>query len=113
MKGVGELYINDQGYFSCKYFDDRLGFNSFSRIRDYNKCCNYITKYITKDCVKNSHNQVYICSKGLKRADKYEILPIDDNIFTFENDFCCIKDVNIETEKKEVICTILQECVDR
>lgn len=53
MKGLGELYTNSQGYLSCKYFDDRLGFNSFSLIKDYNKCCNYITKYITKDCVKN------------------------------------------------------------
>lgn len=110
---MGELYVNNQGYFSCKYFDDRLGFNSFSLIKDYNKCCNYITKYISKDCVKNSHNQVYICSKGLKKADKYEILPMSDDIFTFENDFCCIRDVNLEKEKTEIICTILQECVDK
>ena len=107
MKGMGELYINNEGYLSCKYFDDRLGFNSFSKIKDYNKCCNYITKYITKDCVKNSHNQV------LKRADKYEILPVSDDIFNFENDFCCIRDVNVEKEKKDILCTILQECVDK
>lgn len=113
MKGMCELYTNNQGYLSCKYFDDLLGFNSFSKIKDYNKCCNYITKYITKDCVKNSHNQVYICSKGLKRADKYEILPMSDDIFTFENDYCCIRDVNIETEEKDIICSILQECVDK
>ena len=113
MKGMGELYINNQGYLSCKYFDDRLGFNSFSKIKDYNKCCNYITKYITQDCVKNSHNQVYMCSRGLKKADKYEILPMPDYIFTFENDFCCVKDVNVEKENKEIICTILQKCVDK
>ena len=113
MKGLGELYTNSQGYLSCKYFDDRLGFNSFSKIQDYNKCCNYITKYITQDCVKNSHNQVYMCSRGLKKADKYEILPVSDDIFTFENDFCCIRDVNVEKENKEIICTILQECVDK
>lgn len=54
-----------------------------------------------------------MCSRGLKKADKYEILPVPDDIFTFENDFCCIKDVNVEKEKKEIICTILQEVVDK
>lgn len=54
-----------------------------------------------------------MCSRGLKKADKYEIMPISDNIFNFENDFCCIRDVNLEQEKKDIVCTILQECIDR
>lgn len=33
--------------------DNFIGFNTFSKIRDYTKTCNYILKYITKDCVKN------------------------------------------------------------
>lgn len=98
---------------SCKYFDENLGFNSFSLIKDYNKCCNYITKYITKDCVRNGSKKIYMCSRGLKKADKYEILPMPDDIFTYENYYCSIKDVDLTKEKKEIICTILQKCVDK
>ena len=85
-----DLYINSNGYFSSKVFDE-IGFNSFSPIKDYNKCCNYITKYITKDCIRNENNQIYISSRGLKKATRYEIQPIDFD-FTYENDFVKIKD---------------------
>lgn len=86
------LYTNNNGYLSNKAFDC-LGFNSFSVIKDYNKCCNYITKYITKDCVKNSSNQIYISSRGLKKAEKYEIKPISID-WKYENDFCKVADYN-------------------
>lgn len=60
-------------------FFDTIGYNTISPIRDYNKCCNYITKYITKDCVKNEHNQIYISSRGLKKAERVEVMPFDIN----------------------------------
>ena len=95
-KGLSDIdiYINKNGYISSHFFDD-LGFNSFSKIKDYNKCCNYITKYITKDCVKNSHNQIYICSRGLKRANRVELNAfIESSIhWDYTNDFCCIKNI--------------------
>lgn len=47
-----KLYNNTYGYLSSKDFD-RLGFNSFSAIISKEKTANYITKYITKHCVKN------------------------------------------------------------
>lgn len=47
------LYVNYNGYYSCTYFD-KLGYNSFSLIRSQSKCSNYITKYVTKDCVRNN-----------------------------------------------------------
>lgn len=47
-----KLYNNTYGYLSSKDFD-RLGFNSFSPIISKEKVANYITKYITKHCVKN------------------------------------------------------------
>ena len=89
-----DFYINDNGYLSNKVFDE-IGFNSFSEIRDFEKTCNYITKYITKDCVKNENNQIYICSRGLKKADKYEINSISIDKWGFENEFCKIKDFNV------------------
>lgn len=52
IKGVDDFYINKNGYLSHKLFDE-IGFNSFSKIKDYTKTCNYILKYITKECVKN------------------------------------------------------------
>lgn len=67
-----EVYINENGYYSSKDFD-KLGFNSFSKIKNKDKVSNYITKYITKDCVKNEAGSVYFCSRGLKKATRYEI----------------------------------------
>lgn len=112
IKGIKEyLYTNDNGYFSCHYFDE-LGFNSFSPIKDYTKCCNYITKYITKECIKNEHNQVYISSRGLKKATKEEFKNID---FTpsFTNDYCEILDVRLDElnfqEKIDLIYKLKKE----
>ena len=99
------LYINNYGYFSCTILDN-IGFNSFSKIIDYNKCCNYITKYITKDCIRNEHNQIYISSRGLKKADKYEI-PCIDIDWSFENDFCKIKEFSSTDLSKNDVFQIL------
>lgn len=71
-----DLSLNENNYFYNEELS-KLGFNSFSLIKDYSKCCNYITKYITKDCVRNSHNQIFIRSKGLSFATKEEIEPIE------------------------------------
>lgn len=100
VKGITDLYINDNGYLSSKIFENELGFNSFSKIKDYTKCCNYILKYITKDCIKNSHNQIYISSRGLKKATKEEFKYIDF-IPTFTNEFVAIKDFTLDSLSKD------------
>lgn len=100
IKGISDLYINDNGYLSSKIFDNELGFNSFSKIKDYTKCCNYITKYITKDCIKNSHNQIYISSRGLKKATREDFTNIDFTP-TFTNDFVEIKDFTVDSLSKD------------
>lgn len=46
-----DIYTNKNGYLSS-HLIDTMGFNSFSPIKEYNKCCNYLTKYITKNCCK-------------------------------------------------------------
>ena len=89
-----DFVLNDNGYYHLPIFTDNLGFNSFSPIVDYSKCCNYITKYITKDCVKNSHNQVYISSRGLKKATREEFKHIDF-VPSFSNDYCDILDFRL------------------
>lgn len=99
VKGVSDFYVNSNGYLSHPIFDE-LGFNSFSKIISYDKCCNYITKYITKDCVKNEAGTVYISSRGLKKADVYEITPVDLK-WNFTNDFCCISDFNSSEMSEE------------
>lgn len=91
------LYENDYHFFSSKDFDE-LGFNSFSLILDYNACCHYITKYITKDCIKNDNNQIYFCSRGLSRGESEYFVDFDlKSIFddVFENDYCQCVDFDI------------------
>lgn len=105
IKGIDNFYENDYGFLSHKLFDT-MGFNSFSKIRDYDKCCNYITKYITKDCVKNESGTVYISSRGLKKASRYQIAnPGID--YQFENDYVAIKDYNIEQTNISTLLSLL------
>lgn len=95
-----DLYTNKFGYISSHFFDEQLGFCSFSEIKDIVKCSNYITKYITKDCIRNEHNQIYICSKGLKHPDVYDVSLSNmskeffNNIFfwSYRNEYCKLKD---------------------
>lgn len=98
VKGI-DLYKNSNGYYSNIDFDT-LGFNSFSKIKSYNKCCSYITKYMTKDFVKNDTNQLYFCSRGLSKGYEEIMIDIDlKKLFPkaniFENDFCQKIDIDI------------------
>lgn len=96
MGGINEkdIYINKNNYFSCSFFDI-LGFNSFSKINNYEKCCSYITKYITKDVVKNNHNQIYIVSRGLRKPDRFEIFDFKNLKFSYHNEYCDIQNMNL------------------
>lgn len=107
VKGIQDFYINQNGYLSHKIFDE-VGFNSFSRINDYVSCCNYITKYITKDCVKNSKGTVYISSRGLRKADVYDYSILDYDGWTFQNDYCKIKDFKISEMPKELLLQLME-----
>ena len=119
VNNIYNFYINNNGYISCKYFDN-LGFNSFLQIKhDENskqKISNYITKYITKDFVSCSAGTSYIVSRGVKRPSKEKFKNYKDienldlyfkNKFTYENNFCKIYDFNInnlsDKEKVEII----------
>lgn len=106
-----QIATNSNGYFEIPLFDD-LGFNSLSKIKDYNKCCNYILKYITKDCVRNEHNQIYICSRGLKKPDHYEINSLDFIDWQYENDFVKIKDFYFSDNQNSIEVLKLFQSLD-
>lgn len=108
MKSLPEndIYTNENGYLSSHILDG-LGFNSFDKIQDYNKCCNYITKYITKKCCKTENNQIYFCSRGLKKPKEEFMINQDlTEIFeyVFQNDYCQKKDFDISrlSEKQKL-----------
>lgn len=107
LKGIDDFYINSNGYLSHKIFDE-IGFNSFSKIKDYVKCCNYITKYITKDCVRNTAGTVYISSRGLKKADVYDYKVLDFDDYDYENDYCKIKDFTIEEMPRDLLYQLME-----
>lgn len=73
--------------FHCSFFDSRLGFNTFSKIKSYTKCCNYIIKYISKDFVKTKENQIYFCSRGLSKGLHYEVSHIPSELFKNAHEF--------------------------
>lgn len=88
---------------------DSLGFNSFSKIKSYIKCCNYITKYITKDCVRNSRGTVYISSRHLKKADVYEYKDINFDDYSFYNGYVSIKDFYIKDIPRSLLLQLIDE----
>ena len=115
MKNINQndIYVNKAGYYSSHYFD-KLGLNSFSKIVDYNKCCSYIMKYITKDCVRNSNGYIYIYSQGLKKCDIFSFSPsnykIIDKFVTYSNDYVDCFDFNVSDEKYKDLLVELTHC---
>lgn len=109
MSGLSDLYVNKYGYLSSSKLDT-LGFNSFSKIESLDKVSNYILKYITKDCVRNSKNQVYISSRGLKKAERTELNPNITNIdYSYTNDYCSILDFTVNNESnKDFLLNIIK-----
>lgn len=109
MSGLSDLYVNKYGYLSSSKLDI-LGFNSFSKIESLDKVSNYILKYITKDCVRNSKNQVYISSRGLKKAERTELNPNITNIdYSYTNDYCSILDFTVNNESnKDFLLNIIK-----
>lgn len=93
----GDIYTNKYGYLSS-HIIDTLGYNSFSKINSYNKCCNYISKYITKNCCRTERNQVYFCSRGLDKPKEEVMIDTDlTKIFinVYQNEYIQKKDFDI------------------
>ena len=100
--------------FSSFIFDD-FGRNTFQPISSKEKISSYILKYITKDCIRTSTHRLYMCSRGLKHADKTyynneKLNEIYNNKKFFENDFYRIIDFHADeltqSQKLEILNSI-------
>lgn len=86
-------YRNYRHYLDWPRYHKSFGFFNCSKIRNYNACAFYVTKYITKDLVDVGKGRaVYMCSKGLERPKL--VYDVDDMplIFNpeFENEYCVV-----------------------
>jgi len=85
---------NKNRYVDWPYYSDKLGHFSCSKIKHYEACALYITKYITKDLAgMGAGTRLFMSSTGLNRP---ELVFDDDSIpvfwsSDFENEFCKIK----------------------
>lgn len=85
-KLINEIEKSKKNIYHIPYFDNKMGYNTFSKVNNYNAAANYIMKYITKNApVRTTENQIYFCSRGLKRASIIEINP--DYEFSFQNQY--------------------------
>lgn len=110
------FWYNDNGKITIPIYSQRLGFDCVKEISkgedDYQRLCSYIQKYISKDMIKKYNGQIYFCSKGLKRADRYIIKDLPNDIeWDFDNDFVSIKNFNYKnkTKTKDLDYTIICE----
>lgn len=99
---TNDIIYNQNNYPTSKFFSEKLGFFSFSSIKDSRRCAFYISKYINKAPIKSSTNQLYFCSKGLSRPEVFH-LPVSDEILKqfedfwgYKNDYVKIKDFHYE-----------------
>lgn len=85
---------NTKGYIRWDRYSRKFGYFDCSRIKHYEACAAYVSKYITKslsDLAKSKH--LYFCSKGLQRPDL--VFDADDVPFPFqsaeyEDEYCKI-----------------------
>lgn len=88
VSGLDRIYINNNGYLSCKYFDI-LGFNSIEPIDKVNPF--YIIKYVTKEPVKELKHRYFRSNNLNKPTVEYFHCDTDEfrNFgFNFQNQYC-------------------------
>lgn len=98
------ISVNNNGFPTIPYFEKRFGWVSIDPIRDRDKTASYVTKYISKDLAAHSHiskgDHLYLCSRGLQRA---ELIWQDGMLanhvkFDFENDYVRIAERKMDFE---------------
>lgn len=99
------LYTNEHLYNDFIFFK-KYGFCNVQEIRNYDACCKYITKYITKDLfLLDKGKHTYFISRNLKKSvNIYDIVIKNGSIlnFDFSNDYCSIKEINLKAANKYI-----------
>ena len=72
MKGFhkSDIRVNEHGYKEWRHWRDNFGFCNLQEIKDREKVCSYITKYVTKDMietVKGKGLHTFYASHGLEK----------------------------------------------
>ena len=87
---------NTRKYVDWTYYSSKLGFFSCSRIKDYEKCARYVSKYITKDLMGLATDQrIFMASLDLDRPELVfdcDDIPCLFGEADFQNDFVKIKE---------------------
>ena len=91
-----DIQINAHGYFTWGRYSDKFGYCSLDKIKDKERCDNYITKYISKEMgglAIEKNKKLYYTSKGLNTAEVVHQAYTSEKLSTpdFENDFVQIK----------------------
>lgn len=74
------ISVNEFGYDTIKYYENRFGFINLSKVRDSNKSATYVAKYITKggsDIAKNK--RMFFASRGLAGREFVEYFTTGDD----------------------------------
>lgn len=109
------IFVNGEKIYYSKYFSKKIGFCTFSPIKSLGRVSSYITKYITKDCIRNENGYMYISSHGLKVPYISDIHPICmDKIpcFTKFYDFCSVHDIDFNLLTRDEKLFIIQSIKD-
>lgn len=97
-----KLCINEHGYLDWMDYRNTFGYISLSEIRNHIAVSNYMTKYITKSLADQREyigNHLYICSKGLKKAELiYKKEDCCLTMWRYENEYCKIIEINNKTD---------------
>lgn len=82
------LVQNTKKYVDWQYYSKKLGFFSCSKIRKYEACARYVTKYITKELASSpvgKGRRCFMASKGLRKPEL--IFDCDDIPLMFEPEY--------------------------
>ena len=91
-----DVQLNANGYYEWTRYTKRFGFCSLDKIKDKDRCDNYITKYISKDMggqAIEKNKKLYYVSQGLNTAETLHESYIAENLYApdYENDYVQIK----------------------
>lgn len=92
-----EIFINNYNYLDLRFFK-KYGHVNISVIKNYEACCKYISKYITKELYQLSKGKhSYFISNNLNKSQVvYDLVTNSYNDdFDFINDYCSIKSIDL------------------